>query len=343
VRAVLLVALLGLGACSDPPPFQARFSVRGRWNGARLFACRVEPGDGPLAAAAFEAALREALEIWRATGLVEYAFVASEAEANVVFGWRRGIHDACTPFGVDPSVAHTGPVGPGTFVHFDAGRSWSAPGAEHSGALDLAQAALHELGHVLGLDHTPDEESVMYPEPSPARRRLGRSDLAGLQALYGGAERGPGDLEVLRADGTRALVLPAVAPRAWCAFTAFDADGDGDEELLVWRTDDDDAAGGALWQYHFGPGPVLERTVGPLYAVSAPQTELAFARAADGTRLVVLTSARGRVLRRFDGFGLVQELEGEPEFALPAPRASPGECAGDLDGDGRPERVRRSE
>lgn len=345
MRALLLVVLLGVGACSDPPPFQARFSVRGRWHGPRELVCRVEPGDGALAAPAFEAALREALETWRATGLVSYALVAPEAEASepsVTFAWRRGAHDACTPFGTDPSVAHTGPVGPGTFVHFDAGRTWSAPGAERADGLDLAQAALHELGHVLGLDHSPDEESVMFPEPSAARRRLGRSDLAGLQALYGGAPRGPGDLEVLAADGASALVLPAVAPRAWCAFAAFDVDGDGDDELLVWRTDDDPAAGGALWQFHFGPGPVLVRTVGPLYGVSAPRTELAFARAADGTRLVVLTSARGRVLRRFDAFGLVQELEGEPEFAVPA-RPAPEECGGDLDGDGRPERVRRTQ
>ena len=130
MRALLFVALLGVGACSDPPPFQARFSVRGRWNGARELRCRVEPGDGPVPPAACEAALREALETWRATGLVTYELGAPDAAANVVFAWQRGAHGDCTPFGVDPSVAHTGPVGPDTFVHFDAGRVWSAPGAE---------------------------------------------------------------------------------------------------------------------------------------------------------------------------------------------------------------------
>lgn len=343
MRALLLVALLGAGACSDPQPFQARFSVRGRWNGPRELACRVEPDDGPVAAAAFEAALREALDTWSATGLVSYTLVAPELEANVVFAWRRGLHDACTPFGTDPSVAHTGPVGPGTFVHFDSSRAWSAPGAEQADGLDLAQAALHELGHVLGLDHSPDELCVMYPEPSPARRRLGRSDLAGLQALYGGATRGPGDLEVLGAEAASVLVLPAVAPRELCAFTAFDADGDGDDELLLWRTDDAPAAGGALWQFHFGPGPELVRTLGPLYGVAAPRAELTFARAADGTRLVVQSGARGQVLRRFDEFGLVQELDGEPQSSASARGASSEECAGDLDGDGRSERVRRTQ
>ena len=62
-----------------------------------------------------------------------------------------------------------------------------------------------------------------------------------------------------------------------------------------------------------------------------------------GTRLVVFTSAPRRVLRCFDEYGLVQELEGEPEFALPAARPSTDECTGDLDGDGRPELVRRAQ
>jgi hypothetical protein len=226
-------------------------------------------------------------------------------------------------------------------VHFDAGRTWSAPGDEREGGLSLAQAALHELGHVLGLDHSPDETSVLYPDPAQTRARLGRSDLAGLQALYGGPSLLAGSLEILTADGEHALSLPEVAPHALCSFDVFDVDGDGDDELLVWRTDADPQAGGALWQYHFEPGPVLARTVGPLYGVSAPNTRLAFARAADGTRLFALRNASSEVVRHFDAHGLPAELELVPPHEFPPERKTPEECRADLDADGREERVLR--
>ena len=36
--------------------------------------------------------------------------------ASVTLGWRRSVHDDCPSFGKDPSVAHTGPMGPAAFV-----------------------------------------------------------------------------------------------------------------------------------------------------------------------------------------------------------------------------------
>src|SRR5262249_46545974 len=156
-----------------------RFAVRGRWPGERALAYRIEPAGGPLAPDAFRAAIEGALAKWSATGFVSFHGARADETPDVTLAWRRGAHDSCPAFGVDPSVAHSGPVAPGTFVHFDAERDWSASG------LSLEQAALHELGHVLGLDHSPDETAVMYPEPSRERDQLGRSDLAGLRALYG--------------------------------------------------------------------------------------------------------------------------------------------------------------
>lgn len=341
VRVALGIALLaGLVACSpgsEAPtaPFQARFAVRGRWEGERVLRVHVEHEPGPLPRAELEAAVRAALEVWRAAGACEGSLVATRAEANLVLGWRRGAHGECVPFGADPSVAHAGPVGPGSFVHLDAGRTW------REGELSLRHALLHELGHVLGLDHGPDEASVMYPEPRPTLGVPGRSDRAALRALYGvGADDMPGSLAVRRADGTAALVLPAVAPSGLVEFACFDTDGDGDAELLTWRVDGAPEAGGALWSFHFGPGPVLERTLGPLYGISSPGAELAFARNADGARWLVARSATGAARHlRLDASG----LPGAPEEEASVPEELLGASAeGDLDGDGRPETVTRA-
>lgn len=42
---------------------------------------------------------------------------------------------------------------------------------------------LHELGHVVGLDHVDDPAQVMYPYPGNGRGRLGDGDRAGLAVL----------------------------------------------------------------------------------------------------------------------------------------------------------------
>lgn len=50
--------------------------------------------------------------------------------------------------------------------------------------LYLEDTVLHELGHVFGLDHSLDPESVLYPIPRRAPGSLGCDDLASVRGLY---------------------------------------------------------------------------------------------------------------------------------------------------------------
>lgn len=63
---------------------------------------------------------------------------------------------------------------------------------------DVQNTATHELGHALGLQHNPDDPSVvMYPSARPyevSKRTLQADDREGLLALYPpGASQGPGN------------------------------------------------------------------------------------------------------------------------------------------------------
>lgn len=326
-------ALAALAACAPPPPFQARFAVRGRWPEPREIVYALAPDEGPLPAEAFGAAIRAAQAQWQATGCATFREARPGEEPALVYAWKRGAHGSCVPFGTDPSVAHAGPPGPGAFVHFDAGREWGPRG------LSLQQAALHETGHVLGLDHSPDEASVMYPDPSPARARLAPCDLAGIHSLYGGGEDGPGDL-VVSAAGTT-LHLRAIAPPELTDWTLFDTDGDGRSEILVWRTDP--AGHGELWSYRFTRGPELALTLGPLYGVVAPGFEIEFTHDEEGTPLLVLDPEHGEPqARRFDEQGLPQLFEGEIPVRVETRGTDAEERRADLDGDGTPEIVART-
>lgn|GEM_PF-1964056 len=320
-------------------PSYGRFSVRGRLDDPWGITWRAESEAGPVDQRVFLDALEHAMAAWSASGLVAFRPAAEGQIATVRFGWRRGEHGGCRAFGVDPATAHTGPMGTSTFVHFDAGRRWSvgeatdpdpSGGAVHS----LEQAAMHELGHVLGLGHSAESRALMSPDTHAEVPT--ESDLAGLRSLYGrGGLRGPADLLVLAlrpgATPGGSLGQPVspglseVAPAGRSAVAVFDTDGDGDDELLVWRTD---VRGlGALMIYHFvqspwadaradaggarqlgWSGPALARTLGPLLGAVSPLARTSFRRDKTGGRWIESIFPGGETrLRRFGRDGLLHQ------------------------------------
>ncbi len=66
--------------------------------------------------------------------------------------------------------------------------NWSGPGEPASGEFDIGGVAVHELGHALGLDHTPIAAATMFASASGRAlglRTLHSDDRDGAESIYG--------------------------------------------------------------------------------------------------------------------------------------------------------------
>lgn len=82
-------------------------------------------------------------------------------------------------------------------VHFDDAENWYVGFGVPGGAqIDLYSVALHELGHAIGLGHSTDTASIMFPTYTigTTNRELGAEDIALIQAEYGEATPEPGTM-----------------------------------------------------------------------------------------------------------------------------------------------------
>jgi hypothetical protein len=115
--------------------------------------------------------------------------------APILVGWSRpGESDLL--FG-DENIATTAPlyiehslskerIMVGGVIAIDADKNPFLP-AGFAGAT-MGGVILHEIGHILNLDHIDDVEQMMYPELTDNSSRFGWGDLAGLREV--GASKG---------------------------------------------------------------------------------------------------------------------------------------------------------
>jgi len=97
--------------------------------------------------------------------------------------FATGDHGDHEPFdGPGGIVAHSGYPMEGK-VHFDAAELWTVGGKR---GIDFRYVALHELGHALGLRHSQQNDSIMYPiyVRSADDLALSDDDINGIQHLY---------------------------------------------------------------------------------------------------------------------------------------------------------------
>ncbi|XP_063807608.1 collagenase 3-like isoform X5 [Pseudophryne corroboree] len=130
--------------------------------------------------------IREALRVWSAVTPLQFIQLhTGTADLMISFGMQE--HGDLFPFdGPSGVLAHAFPPGDhvGGDIHFDDEETWTVD----SGGYGLFPVAVHEFGHSLGLDHSNNPHTLMYPIYtyfSSESFTLPADDILGIQKLYG--------------------------------------------------------------------------------------------------------------------------------------------------------------
>ncbi|KAK4407433.1 Metalloendoproteinase 1 [Sesamum angolense] len=120
---------------------------------------------------------------WMTVSPFKFGYRSDFGSADVKVSFERRDHGDGYPFdGPYGVVAHSFRPTDGR-LHFDADERWTPYVAKES--FDLQTVGLHELGHILGLGHTPDPKASMYAYFRPGESRdLNEDDIRGIQSLY---------------------------------------------------------------------------------------------------------------------------------------------------------------
>jgi len=163
-------------------------SMLHRWDGRMSTPVRVffPPTTVANFQPAFLDAVRSAFQRWQDAGVpVRFNFDADSGSAEVRVQWRiqfEGERSGQTDLQWDEDGRLT--YGTVTLATFDAKGQPFAPD-------DVHVLALHEIGHLIGLDHSPDPADIMYAQPKV--RDLSPRDIRTASLLY---DLAPGPLRV---------------------------------------------------------------------------------------------------------------------------------------------------
>ncbi len=162
-------------------------SILHRWDGRVSTPVRVffPPTTVANFQPSFLDAVRSAFQRWQEVVPVRFNLDADSSSAEVRVQWRiqfEGERSGQTDVQWDEDGRLTGGVV--TLATFDAKGQPFAPD-------DVRVLALHEIGHLIGLDHSPDPGDIMYAQPKV--RELSPRDVRTAALLY---DLAPGPLRV---------------------------------------------------------------------------------------------------------------------------------------------------
>lgn len=134
-----------------------------------------------------KAMIRGAFDRWSGVSKLRFYETPGYVLNYIIVGFFNGYHNDAGQFdGRGRILGHAFAPESGRRMHFNVDQPWSFnPPPYPEGYYDFMTAALHKIGHALGLEHSGDRSAVMYPGLAFGEERtLTSDDILRINLLY---------------------------------------------------------------------------------------------------------------------------------------------------------------
>lgn len=124
----------------------------------------------------------KSLELWSEVAEVTFVEVSSKRRADIEISFESGDHGDKNAFDGKGGVVAHGFFPRKGILHFDADEDFTT---DLKKGIDFHSIATHEIGHILGIDHSFLENAIMYPYYGGREVMLHDDDKAAAAAVMG--------------------------------------------------------------------------------------------------------------------------------------------------------------